>query len=312
MTLPKLKSPPAPLPLLVVSLTVVLFPLTVLFASAIVPPIEKTPPPPLQQLFVTVAVLPSTWLLSSVIWPPSSYTPPPPAQQPELGTVAVLLGPIVVLTTLIGPPSSNIAPPPVQQLGPPLLVLLLLVNVEFEMFSRPARLKTAPPPLEELVVVTLSLVNVIRSRFSVPSAPPELRDPWMKIPAPPLLTPVVTLPAVIVMPEIETDGCVPLAAAGHAGAWMQKMRLELLPLTVVVDAPAPRIWRFLSIAIWPLVSVMGPTLAGITTVSPGLAVAIVSRSEPEPMSALFPTVRGAAEAELHKTSASTIVRSPAV
>src|SRR2546430_15970939 len=100
MTLPKLKSPPAPLPLLLVSLTVVLFPLTVLLASAIVPPFEKTPPPPLQQLFVTAAVLPSTWLLSSVSWPPSSYTPPSPAHQPGVGTVAELLGPIAVLTTL--------------------------------------------------------------------------------------------------------------------------------------------------------------------------------------------------------------------
>src|SRR5262245_11944910 len=197
---------------------------------------------------------------------------PPKLSKPTL-VRAVLSLRVLPVTLRLAPASLKIAPPP----PPPRPVLKFTAVVALLFVSKLplmlrlawASLKMAPPPGPPTTVWLSDRVTLARLRLAPVSS--RMPPPWS------------ALPCVIVRPERLT-------------AWlfvMSKTRLEPLPLMASRPAPGPWMARLFLIVSWPLVSVIvWPLTPGSKTiVSPLLAWAMVSRSDPAPLSRLFRTVR---------------------
>ncbi len=85
---------------------------------------------------------------------------------------------------------------------------------------------------------------------------------------------------------------------------MSNTREVSLPLTASLSAPGPSMSRLFLISSWSLISVMvwPLRLEAKTMVSPSLALLIVSRSEPAPLSRVLVTVRVLGTVRFSRTS----------
>src|SRR5262245_3570867 len=182
------------------------------------------------------------------------------------------------------PPKKEVPPPPVTWL--PLKVQETTVAVP--SLSRP------PPKTSMLLLLAVAVLFFRASRLRVSVEPTSLR-----MPPPPNMafSSAVTLPLAMVRPAMVT----------FALLLMSKIRLALLPLTVIWLAPGPLMVMLLVRFSWPLRSVMVPCRPGAKSMTaPVVASAAwtAARNEPGPLSWRLDTTRGGALSSVRSSSAS--------
>src|SRR5260370_3581235 len=185
---------------------------------------------------------------------------PPPNPLTTLPPMAEL--PLTVQLITVSVPSLK-SPPPCASLA---LAATLLPRTTQLLKLSVLKLLTPPPlPFAELPVMMQSRTAQVA---------------WLLSPPPP---PVVSLPLLIVSPEMLTmPPCT--SKMRNAGVPLAELRW-----TARRAAPGPEMVKFLTINNSPLVSVIVP-LTEKLIVSPAAALAIASRSDPGPLSAVLVTV----------------------